>query len=478
LWQEQTEQTPVYKFKKRLLSAREVLFSRNGGTTYIPIALVLFLMFCAASWLLLWSATDPARYQCYALTFWFGGSALGLLPPEQCTFLATVTPQAFHMLPVEYPPLTLLVFSLPLLLPIAYYQFAFALLMSLIAMVIYWLLQSYGPRGSAFMFAIYLLTGSLALAQMRFDILPALCTLLCLIAAERKHWVMAYVCLAIGVLFKLYPILLLPALFIAEQHSAQRLLIPPANLTLRETPKQLWLTLRGLGRWSWRNCLLFLALLVSVTAFFASFNFHDAVISQIVYFQKRPLQIEAVGSTVLWLANVLGIPWQGVRYEFGSVNIVSPLSGTITLLGTGLLLLGALFVIWLQWRGKIDLVQASIAFILLFIATGKVFSPQYLLWLIPLLVYAGAFDMFWLFFWGGISILTNIHYVFLNARLPPSTGLPQIITLPTGYSEVIAVRNLFFVFVTLAYLFNWFQARQRQPAPLVQTAHETQPLLL
>lgn len=468
----------VYKIKKVLVSTRELLFARRGGITYIPIAVVLFFMFCGASWLLFWPATDPARYQCYALTFWFGGNATRLLPPEQCAFLPRVTTEALRMLPVEYPPLTLLLFSLPLLLPVAYYQFAFALSMSLVAMAIYWLLQHYGPRGAAFIFALYLLTGALALAQMRFDLLPALCTLLCVIAAERRHWTAAYLALAIGVLLKIYPLLLLPALFLAEQRSHQRLLIPPDTLTLRDIPKQLWMLLCGTRNWRWRNCLYFLALLIGVTGNFALFNFHDAVISQIDYFQKRPLQIEATGSTILWLAQGLGIPWQGVRYTFGSINIISPLGSTIALVGTCCLLAGALYVLWLQWRAKLDITQAFIALIFLFIATGKVFSPQYLLWLIPLLVYAGAFDRFWLLFWGAISIVTSVHFIFLDTHLPSSTDAPQIITLPGGYCEVIGIRNLIFVFVTLAYLFNWFRTRQRRTVPLPRSGNETQPLPL
>src|SRR5260370_8646975 len=127
------------------------------------------------------------------------------------------------MLPIEYPPLSLLPFSLGLLVPLAYYQFAFALLMALVAVLIYWLLLRHGPRGAALIFALYLFIGALATAQVRFDLLPAALTLLCLIPAERKRWTWAYVALAFGVLIKLYPLLLLPPLFIAEQHARGRL---------------------------------------------------------------------------------------------------------------------------------------------------------------------------------------------------------------------------------------------------------------
>src|SRR5436305_12926319 len=109
--------------------------------------------------------------------------------------------------------------SLTLLSPLPYYQFASALWMALVATLIYWLLLRYGPRNSAPVFALYLFLGAIPTAQQRFDLLPAALTLICIIAAERKHWNIAHIALAFGTLLKLYPALLLPALFIAEQQT-------------------------------------------------------------------------------------------------------------------------------------------------------------------------------------------------------------------------------------------------------------------
>jgi hypothetical protein len=39
------------------------------------------------------------------------------------------------------------------------------------------------------------------------------------------------------------------------------------------------------------------------------------------------------------------------------------------------------------------------------------------------------------------------------------------------------VRDALFVFVTLAYLFNWFQVRRRKALPSEQTGKETRQLL-
>ena len=111
------------------------LLARNGTVAYLPIIFVAILMFCGASWQIFWSYTDAARYQCYALVFWLGGSATKLLPSTQCFFLnsSAFTAAPFHTLPLEYPPLTLAIFSLSLLAPIPYYQLLFALWMALTA---------------------------------------------------------------------------------------------------------------------------------------------------------------------------------------------------------------------------------------------------------------------------------------------------------------------------------------------------------
>ena len=479
LWQEEltasisdtTEKNLFLKYK--VLPLLDSFIDRESQLIYIPIILVTFFMFCGASWQIFWPATDAARYQCYAINFWFGTDALQHLPVEQCSLVITTPHTAFHSLPTEYPPLTLLAFSIPLLLPLQYYQFAFALLMSLTSVFIYWILQRYGPRGSALIYALYIFLGALGLAQLRFDLLPTFCMLLCLIAAERKHWTAAYVALAFGVLLKLYPILLLPALFLAEQQTRGHIavLAEAPNPGLTPALRQLWQQAQHALHWNWRNCLLFLSIVIGITGVFALFDFNGAVVSQLSYFAHRPIQIESTSSTLIWLAHFLGIPWLGVYYDFGSVNVVSNISALIAPIGTFFLVLGFFYILWLQLRGKIDITQVAIALLLLFITTGKVFSPQYLIWLIPLLAYAGAFDLFWLSLWGTISLLTTILYIFFNSQLAAPTN-PNLIFIPNGFLEIVAVRNIFLVVLTLSYLCNWFHAQQRKPLPEVQVGRQ------
>jgi hypothetical protein len=494
----------------------DALLSTDSMAAYIPITFVTISIFIGSSWQVFLSASDPARYQCYALTFWLGSNAIHMLPATQCDFLQPFlsnAQSAFHLLPVEYPPLTLIPFSLALLVPLPYYQIAIAFIMALAAVLIYWLLLQYGPRGAALAFAFSLFVGALGTAQSRFDLLPATLTLLCIIAAERKHWTSAYVALAFGMLLKIYPLLFLPALFMAEQRFLGRFPLPTSilpnetlydgqvdecmqedGLTQGAAPtyvganrwlfqfsafllllRQIWDTLCQFRQWRWNNLWLCLSIMVSVTSIFALMNFQGAVINPIIYFVARPIQVEAVSGTLLWLAQGLGLLFT-IGESYGSLNFITTpalVAQLASSLCTVCLIAGYLFIIIMQWRGRFDLTQATLAIMLVSITTGKVFSPQYLIWLMPLLAYAGAFDAFWLLCWGIISFLTTYTLVILYTR--PVTDTRDIPLLP-GFFETVAIRNAFFVFITLAYLFNWFQARQRKALPFVPDGKVTRPL--
>jgi hypothetical protein len=455
--------TKTIETKKQSTAFWNALLAKRGVVAYLPIIAINILIFYFTSWQFLWLNTDPARYQCYALTYWMGSTGSQFLPAVQCSFLqiSTAVLPPLHMLPLEYPPSALVIFSLPIFAPLSYYQLVFAVFMALVSTLIYWLLLRFGPRGSAIAFVFYLFIGALALAQERFDLVPAALTLLCLIAAERKYWTFSYIALALGFLIKIYPILFLPALFIAEQRDRQRIYISGQGSTFKSLPVELWHNLQSIRQWHWKNILLFFSLVLGIMGFFAIFNFNGAILSQVSYFANRPLQGESIGSTLLWLGTLLGFPVH-IVFSFGSINMVSALGGVVSNLSEILFFAGYIYSIYLLWRGKLDIVQTCIALLLIFIATGKVFSPQYLIWIIPLLAYSGAFDVFWLVVWGSISLLTTIIYPYYYTRIIDAVKLPYL----PGFIQIVTARNMLFVLLTLAYLFNWFHIRRCHALPM------------
>ncbi|MGH2510142.1 MAG: glycosyltransferase 87 family protein, partial [Ktedonobacteraceae bacterium] len=382
-----------------------------------------------------------------------------LLPQAQCAFLHITTPQpAFHMLPQEYPPLTLLAFSLPLLAPLPYYALVFALLMVLVAALIAGLLARSGARRAAPLFLLYLVLGTIAMAQERFDLLPAACTLVCVLAAERGRWRTAYLALALGVLLKLYPIVMLPALFLAEQHSNRT--AHPYVPEQQTSFSRVWESVR---HWRWQNSLLCMSLIGVVMGGFALLNFNEALVGPLAYFVQRPAQIESLASSVIWAGSHFGLPYT-INFQFGSLNVESNLMRLISPIDTLLTLTGILSVLWLQWRNKLDLAQTLVALVCILMTTGKVFSPQYLIWLFPLLTYIyarGNTNRVWLSSWAVISLLTTGIYIIYYSHLPdPSTAAYIIATLP-GFFEMVAVRNVLLLVMTLAFLAGWWGVRRQ-----------------
>src|SRR5436309_2538571 len=454
--QEITEKQPTGEAEKAAITLWDRLLARHGIVAYLPIIVAVILLFLGGSWEYFRLHAAVAHYACYALTFWRGGGGINLYPPlANCDFLpaATMSMPPFHALPLEYPPLSLVLFSLPLFAPLHYYTVVFALLMALTMVFIYWLLLRYAQRGAALAFAIYMLIGAWGIAEGRFDLVPATLTLICVIAAEGKRWTYAYIALAIAFLLKIYPLLFLPALFIAEQQDARRFYTPQQPLNLTSLPGELWQTLRGIRSWRWKNTIIFFAILLGVTGFFALLNFQGAVLSQLSYFANRPVQIESTGSPILFLGAHFGYQVQNV-FSFGSYNVISRLERPVEFFLEVMFVAGYLYALFLKWRGKLDVTQAFIAILLVFIVTGKVFSPQYLMWLIPLLAYSGAYNRFWLIIWVPISLLTT--YIFPYIYTSP---LRVQVPYKPGFIESVTARNALLAFLTLAYLFNWWQIR-------------------
>ena len=457
-----------------------------------PLLVLLGIaLFCEAAWLVFLTPNeaDLLHYECYGVTFWQGSQGTALLPHDACSYLfqgvptpPPTSPLPFHMLPIEYPPLTILPFSLPLLAPLPFYALAFALMMTLVAGLLYRLLARSGAGRAAPIFLLYLLLGAAGVFQERFDLLPAACTLLCLLAAERGRWRAAYVALALGALLKIYPLVMLPALFLAEQQSRTAQAEPMSKQQselarteqseqhvgqdqIGQTREQRPGLVRAWGevrRWRWGNCLLCVGLLLAVTGGFALLNVQDALISPLHYFLARPVQIEALAGSAIWFAGHFGIPYT-IDFTFGSLNLESGLSRLLSSLDTLLMLAGLLFLLWLQWRRRIDLAQALVGLVCLLIATGKVFSPQYLLWLIPLLAYLyarGKTSRAWMSCWAVISLLTTCIYIFYYSRLVDPRLDAQIVQTLPGFFELVLLRNLLLLSATIAFLGGWCGARR------------------
>lgn len=369
--------------------------------------------------------SDVAKYECYAVSFWQGTSGLQALPEEQCSFIARSSLPPFHALPREYPLLALILFSLPLLAPLPFYQVVFALFMVLIAGTVYFLLRYVKGMDASLAFVMYLVVGCWATAEGRFDLVPSVLTLIALICAEQARWKWAFALLALATLFKFYPLVLLAPFLIAQQ-------------------------LQYNGIWhSWRRIIplgVFTATCVGVVALSLLLSV-EGTLAPLSYFAFRPIQIESPSASVLWLASLFGQYQLTYAFSYGSRNVFSPLSSLVGQCGTALLVLGLSYIFWLQWRGKIALPLAVLLTLLIVVTTGKVFSAQYLVWFAPLVACVGKGNWRWLIGWGSVSLVTTVIYPFLYER----SHFSFIPFLPPLYPTIF-VRNVLLFGFTIGLL--------------------------
>jgi hypothetical protein len=102
---------------------------------------------------------------------------------------------------------------------------------------------------------------------------------------------------------------------------------------------------------------------------------------------SRPLQIETLGAGFLLVAHQVADVGVTMRSSHGSQNLAGAGPDALAVLQT-VLQLAAVLGVWLWFaRGPADrerLVRACAAAVCAFVAFGKVLSPQFLIWLIPL----------------------------------------------------------------------------------------------
>jgi hypothetical protein len=284
--------------------------------------------------------------------------------------------------------------------------------------------------------------------------IPAALTLFCLLLAERRHWTLAYVALALGVLIKAYPLVFLPLLFLAEQRDQAGLFLPDQSRPLKALPGAFLQGLRHLRQVRWKNALIFSGVVAGVYACFWGLS-HAGAFAWLAYLYLRPFEVESIGSVLLWLVSCTGIPI-GWTISFGSWNILSPIAGGLSVIFVYVFAAGYLTILIQQWRRKMSFFQACLAALLVLVATGKVFSPQYLLWLMPLMAMVGPGNRRMRRAWIGISLLTTLIYPFWYGAITYTHGSSSA----PGFLPAILLRDGLFLAVTLAYLFNFRHFRE------------------
>jgi uncharacterized membrane protein len=174
---------------------------------------------------------------------------------------------------------------------------------------------------------------------------------------------------------------------------------------------------------------------------------------------KRPIQIETLGGSLLLVADRLGLTDVGVVLSYGSHNIAGRIGSTVAAVQL-VLLVAALVAVWLlHARGPRNdgrLLTAVAASTVAFVVFGKVLSPQYLIWLAPIVPLAAS--SVWLpavgtFF--GAAVLTQLWFPSRFGELVREGDVAWI----------VAGRNLVLVALFVALLVGLRPSRPGTPAP-------------
>lgn len=133
------------------------------------------------------------------------------------------------------------------------------------------------------------------------------------------------------------------------------------------------------------------SLLALNAVFYAAWG--DGYLRSFTYHLNRGLQLETTYAGVVAAFGGFGQPL-GVIKQFGAYELSTPFTAIIKPLSLGLLIAAFALVIGRYWKMRpsggarssgLALMLFTVLFLLGFILTNKVFSPQYLLWLAPLM---------------------------------------------------------------------------------------------
>jgi uncharacterized membrane protein len=325
----------------------------------------------------------------------------------------------------EYPPLALLFFVLPRLATSSLHMYTLlykteVLLAVLIGLLLIYLIAKRLGKSPWQMMLVYTLcilaVGPIIAEQ--FDIFPAVITLGSIFALMNGKNKIAWALLALGILIKIYPIFLAPVY----------LAIALRNHHYRAAATEILTA-------------LIIGIIVAIPFVILG---SDSIKNLAEYHLQRGIQLESTYSSFLLIGDMLGLGVVKTIFDFGSWNLTGGLSGTLMQLSGYLLMVLLLITYWFIYRriktGKSQSTRIgayALLVLCIVLISGKVLSPQYLIWLIPLIplvLHHGKLII--LAFFILISIVT--YYLFPQAYL----DLIDLKTIPIIF---LFIRNLLLI---------------------------------
>ena len=311
---------------------------------------------------------------------------------------------AYSDIRIEYPPGSLPFMLIPEIVPgDENYLQSFVVMMAVIDVAAFFGIYLISKRwGSWWGLALWVvaLPALGPIAYLRLDLVPAVATIWALERASAHDWTGSGGWFGVGAIAKLYPLLFLPAGLILAVHKKRFVLA---------------------------TAVVFVAPLLPLIPSF------DGVVSSVLgYHMDRGIQVESLWGGILFLAAKNGSE-VFLGYSFGALHFAGDLADTLKTLATVASVAGLALGTWLATRaGERDrakaLVEVCFVILSLSLATGAVFSPQFLLWLLAI---AGAVGSIadsrlrpWIVVLIPVMVLSQAVFPFLYTRLLYAENLP------------------------------------------------------
>jgi uncharacterized membrane protein len=267
---------------------------------------------------------------------------------------------------VEYPPAALPMFVVPTLLARFDSRRVFQALMALCALALALGVGAIaGRRAAVFAALAPLALGSVVLS--RFDLWPAALAVLAIAALVRERLLVSALLMGTAFAAKLWPIVLVPVVLIW--------------LVRTRGPRVALGWVAGMAAAAAAWFLPFVILSPGGVAH--SFRVQLA----------RPLQLESLGGAILLAVHHAAGTTLHLTSSYGSQNLTGAGAHGLAI-ATSIVEVLALVSVWVFFaRGPATnerLLQYSAAAVVALVAFGKVFSPQYMIWLIPFVLLVGG----------------------------------------------------------------------------------------
>lgn len=390
---------------------------------------------------------------------------------------------------VEYPPLALswIVFAPRMWLgmsggaetPVDIYHVFYRRTMAvvdvgaflLLVLIVLRLFKVESPERRTFRLLLYIAFGSLLgyLLYDRLDLLVGATILLSLgLLLSRAHFAWSFVVLALGINLKIVPVVLAPLWILAALPPSVRI-APGTRRQRRETAALI------ASRVCWLLVPAALCFVVQLRLF------GDGAFGFLWYQSSRGLEIGSMYASVLLILRQVGFPAQTV-FEFGACALRSRPATLLSFasFGVALVCLATAFLLFARKtlhrsendpvRGDIRLIHAAphqfvactVLLLMVFITTSKVASPQFVLWLVPLipLVRIGdrAEELIWLLFAGVCGTTAVIWPWLFHSDVMGSSAVVAdsiVCTGPTGTGVALMVgRNALLTSMTVVLFIN------------------------